>query len=257
MPFIEVRNASLSYASRGSARERVDVLDNLSLSVDKDEFVCIFGPNGCGKTSILNIIAGLATPDSGTIAIDGKPPGKTRTSFIFQNFQDTLLPWLTCLGNLTFPLELRGVSKAAARRKAIEYLEGVRSELPIDRYPYQLSGGQKQLLAIHRALLFQPGLFLLDEPFNSLDYDMRTTMEDQLLAILVDRRVATLFVSHEVDEAIYLSDRVIVLSRRPAKVVADIRVELKRPRDQSVVRTDGFSKIKRDVLTAFGEGCRQ
>jgi len=257
MAYIEIKNVCKSYLIQGNTAERLEVLKNLNLSIEKEEFVSIFGPNGCGKTTLLNLIAGLLPPDKGEITIGGAPPGKIKTSFIFQNFEETLLPWRTCLDNIAFPLEVNGMSRKEARKKAMAYLDKIGAELPLNQFPYQLSGGQKQLLAIYRALIFQPELFLLDEPFNALDYDMRTLMEGKLLSIWETNRITTLFVSHEIDEAIYLSDRVIVLSSRPAQVVADIRIGLGRPRTLEMLRTKEFSEIRNRVLSAFREGYKK
>jgi len=257
MAYIEIKNICKSYPVQGSTTEKLEVLRNLNLSIEKEEFVCIFGPNGSGKTTLLNLVAGLLPPDKGKITISGNPPGKVKSSFIFQNFEETLLPWRTCLDNIAFPLEVNEMSRKEARKKIVAYLDKTQAELPLNQFPYQLSGGQKQLLVIYRALIFQPKLFLLDEPFNALDYDMRTSMEEKLLSIWGDNRITTLFVSHEVDEAIYLSDRVIVLSCLPAEIIADIKVDLKRPRTLEVLKTEEYSELRNSILSAFREGYRR
>jgi NitT/TauT family transport system ATP-binding protein len=251
---ITLDGVSVSYATREPPLRKVEVLRGFDLVVNEGEFVCIFGPNGCGKTTILNLIAGLLKPELGSVSVGGVPAGKARVSYVFQNAGDTLLPWRTSLSNLALPLEAHGVAASEALAKARSYVESEQVALPPKRFPYQLSGGQRQLLALHRALVCPPDVFLLDEPFSGFDYDVRTDMEDKLLSIWEKRRTATVFVSHEVEEAIYLSDRVIVLSRLPATVVADVRVPLSRPRRQEVVGTTAFADIQSQVLAAFRRG---
>lgn len=256
MPFIELRNVSKAFET-GSDHSTVEVLQGFSMSVGSQEIVSMFGPNGCGKTTILNLVAGLVCPDGGTATVAGLPPGRLRTAFIFQNFQQTLLPWRTCLGNLSFPLEMHGMRRERARHEAVKFLEAVRIVLPLRKYPYQLSGGQQQLLALCRALVSQPELLLLDEPFGALDYDRRTEMEDALLRLLADTKVTALLVSHEVDEAIYLADRVLVLGASPTRVVADIPVDLPKPRTMDVLKSDRFSQLRKDIILSFREGRAQ
>lgn len=253
MSYISIKGAKKTYAP-GKGQEELKVLDGFDLSVGKDQFVSLFGPNGCGKSTILNIISGLTMIEGGIVLIGGRQPGEAKTSFVFQNFQETLLPWRTCLGNIAFPLEITGTPYHKARITARNFVSSLGIDLPLKKFPYQLSGGQKQLLVLCRALVFEPELLLMDEPFSALDYDRRTQMEDQLLKLIDGKRVSTVFVSHEVDEAVFLADRVLVLSKTPTKIVADIPVGIPRPRDLSVLKTKEFSIAREAVLSAFRRG---
>lgn len=230
-----------------------EVIDNISLIVNKGEFVSIFGPNGCGKTTLLNIIAGLLEMDQGKISIDDKPLHKARIGYIFQNYRDSLFPWLKNIDNLAFPLELQGVPKKKRQKIATEFMDKLGLEIPLNTYPYQLSGGQQQLLAIVRALLFNPDVLLMDEPFGSLDYTTRYYIRDRLLDLWDRTKVTILLVSHDIDEAIYLADRVTLLSKRPAKIVEILDANFQRPRNASLLERDEFFVLKAKALHIFKE----
>lgn len=246
--FLVIDSISKSYKTKEHTKQ---ILDKLSFQVEKGCFVTIFGPNGCGKTTLFNLIAGLVEPDTNIITVDGKPTKKSRISFMFQNSSDTLLPWRTCLENIAFPLELNGIRKSERIEKVNTLLTSLNIDIPLYQYPYQCSGGQKQLVAIARALIQNPDLLLMDEPFSALDYERRLEMENKLLDIFSKTKVTTLLISHDIDEAVYLSDKIIIFSKMPARVEGEVVVNLPRPRKQDIMETTEFYNIRTEVLRKF------
>jgi NitT/TauT family transport system ATP-binding protein len=225
-------------------------IDNLNLSVAEDEFVCILGPSGCGKTTVLRLIAGLDTPTSGEIFEDGKKvmgPGPDR-GMVFQEFD--LFPWRTVMKNVEFGLEIKGVPKEERRRIAQKFIDLVNLEGFEDAYPKELSGGMKQRVGIARALANEPNVLLMDEPFGSLDAQTRNIMQKELLRICEKTILTIIFVTHSVDEAVYLADRIVVLTARPGSVKSIIPIELPHPRDRA---GEEFAKIRHEVLNVLEE----
>lgn len=216
-------------------------VSSFSLEVDSGSFVCVVGPSGCGKSSILNAVAGLVPCSAGTLLIDGHPVvgcGPDR-AVVFQ--EPSLLPWRTVMRNVAYGLELRGDRKADARAQAQKMIDLVGLNGFEDRYPAQLSGGMKQRVNLARALAMEPEVLLLDEPFASLDAQTRTVMQTELLRIWEASRTTALFVTHQIDEAVLLGDRVVVLSEGPGSVVAaEIPVGLPRPRSALITREPEF-----------------
>lgn len=229
MPKLEVRDASLSILEDGS---RTEIINKINFSVEDGEFVCIIGPSGCGKTTLLQILAGLQRPSSGKILLDNREivEPTPRIGLVFQHY--ALFPWRTVAENIEFGLELRGDGErtgddVAARMIGFLGLEGFENA-----YPYQLSGGMKQRVAIARALAMDPDVLLMDEPFAALDAQTRRLMQAELLRIQQKTKKTIVYVTHNVQEAVYFADRVIVLSDRPARIVADVRIGAKKPRSQ-------------------------
>ena len=250
--YLRVENLSKSFPSDQRGRKsKVEVIDNISFDVGKDEFVTFFGPNGCGKTTLLFLICGVLSPNDGRISINGKEPEESKMGFIFQNYRDSLYPWRRNIDNIAFPLEIQGLSLNKRHEKTRQYLKNLGISIVEKSYPYQLSGGQQQLVAISRALINEPELLLMDEPFGSLDYQTRMFMQDKLLEIWNSTKTTIVFVSHEVDEAVYLSDRIFVLSERPAKIMGIIQNNLPRPRKQELQRTENFHELRSKVLDLF------
>jgi len=250
--YIEIRDISKSYSDANDGD--IQVLDSLSLDIRQGEFVALFGPNGCGKTTLLNIIAGLIDYDHGSISIDGKEPAESRIGFVFQNYIDSLFPWLKNVDNIGFSLD----SSYGAKKRRRNYVEEFVREmglgsLPLHKYPYQCSGGQQQLVALVRELIYKPEVLLMDEPFVSLDYDRRITQQQSLLKSWEKTNATILFISHELDEAIYLSDRLFLLSQRPAKIVATYEITLPRPRKIEMLGQEEFFKLKVPILRQFME----
>jgi NitT/TauT family transport system ATP-binding protein len=231
--------------------KELKVLAGMNLRAEDGEFVSFFGPNGCGKTTLLLIVAGIEQADAGEIRINGKPPEESRAGFVFQNFHESLFPWKTVAENVEFALEARGVGGEEKKKMAAEYLSQVNLVEHAHKYPYQLSGGLRQLTAIARALAFEPDFFLMDEPFSALDYQTRLFMEEEILKIWKRTGKTFLFVSHDVDEAVFLSDRVVVFSRRPARVKKIVEVDLPRPRTLKTRLRKEFFEKRNEVLEAF------
>jgi NitT/TauT family transport system ATP-binding protein len=223
----------------------LEVIKDLNLKVADDEFVSFIGPSGCGKTTILRLIAGLEEPTSGEIYEDDslvESPGSDR-GVVFQEF--ALFPWRTVIKNIEFGLEMKGIPKEKRREIALEFIDLVNLEGFEDAYPKELSGGMKQRVGIARALANDPDVLLMDEPFGSLDAQTRNIMQRELLRIWQKRSKTVIFVTHSVDEALYLSDRVIVLTARPATVKKDFKIDLPRPRDRA---GEDFAKMRHALL---------
>ena len=226
---IEISDVSLVYDTPGG---KVPGVKDVSIRIDASEFVCIVGPSGCGKSTLLNIIAGFLTPAAGEIRIGGKAVtghGMDR-GVVFQDFAQ-LFPWRTALGNVAFGLEMKGVAKAERDAIAREQLRLVKLEKFTASYPHHLSGGMQQRVAIARALAYNPAVLLMDEPFAALDALTRDDMQRLLAEVWRETRKTVIYVTHNVAEAVYLADRVIVMSPHPGTVKADIRIPLDRPRD--------------------------
>ncbi|MBZ3935275.1 ABC transporter ATP-binding protein [Methanimicrococcus blatticola] len=208
-------------------------LKDINLSVKNGEFVTILGPSGCGKTTLLRIIAGLETYSSGTATLDGElitGPGPKR-GMVFQEY--SLFPWKTVLGNVMFGPLMQNFSKDEAEAKAMTYLNLVGLSEFKNSYPYELSGGMKQRVAIARALANEPEIILMDEPFGALDAQTRNNLQNELLRIWQEEKRTIIFVTHSVDEAVFLSDRIVILSKRPGTIKKIIEVSIPRPRDRT------------------------
>jgi len=216
----------------------IKALSDVSLSVRENEFISIIGPSGCGKTTLLKIIDGLIPYDSGKIVIDGKPvtaPGPDR-AVVFQSF--ALLPWRTVLANVEFSLELRQLPKEERAKTARDYLKRVGLTDFENHYPHELSGGMQQRAGLARALAVNPAILLMDEPFGAVDAQTRQLLQEELLELWQRERKTVIFVTHSMDEAVYLSDRVVVMTPRPGKVAEILDVPLPRPRVSEEVRRD-------------------
>lgn len=224
---VVVENVSKTFSHKGKPLE---VLHDVSFTVEEGEFVCLLGPTGCGKSTIIHLIAGLEKPSTGRILVDGKPitgPDATRT-VVFQ--EAALFPWLSVLGNVEFGLQIARVPQPRRRDRAMEYLRLVHLSRFVHAYPHQLSGGMKQRVAIARALALQPEILLLDEPFAALDAQTRAVLQNELLEIWELARPTILFVTHNVREATGLADRVYVISSRPGQIRDTQTITVPRPR---------------------------
>ncbi len=228
-------------------------LNETTFQVKDGEFVCILGPSGCGKSTILRIIAGLEQPSSGQVLMDGKKikePGPDR-GMVFQAY--TLYPWLTVEDNISFGLRLNGTSAADYRKKAQHYIELIGLKGFEKHYPIQISGGMQQRVAIARALANDPEIMLMDEPFGALDAQTRTIMQEILMKAWEKSYKTILFVTHDVEEAIFLADTVYVMTARPGRLKEVIPINLPRPRDYSIKSTPEFLKIKGELLGLIRE----
>ena len=198
--------------------DNLKVLENISFDVKDNEFITILGPNGCGKTTLLKAISGIINY-KGDVLINNKPPKDSKIGFVFQSYSDSLLPWRTVIDNISFPLELKNISKEKRYNIVKSFLKNTILEKFIDYYPYQISGGMQQLTNIARALIFDPEVLLLDEPFSSLDEDVKKQAYTGLLKFLQHKKVTTILVTHNYEEAKILSKKIIKLSNRPAKIM--------------------------------------
>jgi NitT/TauT family transport system ATP-binding protein len=233
---LEVRGVRKAYG------ETVAIAD-LSFRVEAAEFVCIVGPSGCGKTTLMKCISGLLATSAGEVILHGEritaPP--PQMALVFQEYGRSLFPWMSVRQNVIFPLRRKGLPAPEQRRLSEESLEAVGLTGFADHYPWQLSGGMQQRVAIARALAYQPEILLMDEPFASVDAQTRADLEDLLLRVWQEFKVTVLFVTHDIDESIYLADRVLVLAPRPTRVQESISVAIARPRDQ--VETKGLPQF--------------
>ncbi|HEX5451946.1 MAG TPA: ABC transporter ATP-binding protein, partial [Candidatus Limnocylindrales bacterium] len=224
-------------------------IDDLSTSVGPGEFVSIVGPSGCGKSTFLNIVDGLITPTAGTIELDGIPiaAAASRRSMVFQ--EASLFPWFTVQRNVGYGLECAKVRRQEAEARIAPLISMVGLRGFESHYPHELSGGMQQRVNLARALAVDPEILLMDEPFASLDAQTREIMQSELLGIWEQTRKMVLFITHQIDEAVYLSDRVVVMSARPGRLIADIAVPLPRPRPLAIKRDPAFVAIVDQVWT--------
>jgi NitT/TauT family transport system ATP-binding protein len=247
MAHIEVRNVSLTYDTPAG---EVPAVAGVSFEIETSEFLCLVGPSGCGKSTLLNVIAGFVAPTAGELRIAGKPVsghGLDR-GVVFQDFAQ-LFPWRTALGNVTFGLEMKGMGKAEREAIALEQLKLVKLEKFAAAYPHHLSGGMQQRVAIARALAYNPGVLLMDEPFAALDALTRDDMQRLLAEVWRKTRKTVVYVTHNVAEAVYLADRVLVMTPHPGMVKSEVRIALPRPRDPLSVE---FLQYQKSLLRHLG-----
>jgi ABC-type nitrate/sulfonate/bicarbonate transport system ATPase subunit len=239
--------------ARGKARATIDALSPIDLDVAENDFITILGPSGCGKSTLLRIVAGLDTPSEGSVLLDGRPirsPGPDR-GMVFQSY--TLFPWLDVRDNICFGLRERGVSLAVQHQRAAFFIERVGLKGFEHHYPKQLSGGMQQRTALARALANDPEILLLDEPFGALDNQTRVLMQELLLGIWEQDRKTILFVTHDVDEAIFMANRVVVFTARPGRIKTELAIDLPHPRHYTVKTTARFADYKATLTEAIRE----
>lgn len=247
---IQLRNIRKAFRANDTD-EGVAVLDNIDLEVPSGAIAAIFGPNGCGKTTLLNIAAGIETADFGEVTLERHSPERLNIGYVFQNYRDTLLPWATALDNVAFGLRAQGRPVDRARQEAAAFLDKQAANLPRANYAYQLSLGQQQTAALLRTLMQKPANLLLDEPFSALDHKARFRMQETVTMAIRASGAAALFVSHDIDECLYLSQELILLSRRPARVLQRFRVPFPYPRQPELLASAEFAALRREVVAAF------
>jgi len=248
MPHIEIRDVTLVYDTPAGP---VTGVDRASFAIEQSEFVCIVGPSGCGKSTLLNIIAGFLKPTGGEIRIGGAPVtghGMDR-GVVFQDFAQ-LFPWRTALGNVEFGLEMKGIGKEEREKIARQQLKLVKLEKFVESYPHHLSGGMQQRVAIARALAYNPAVLLMDEPFAALDALTRDDMQRLLAEVWRETRKTVIYVTHNVAEAVYLADRVVVMTPHPGRVKTEVPIKLARPRDPLSVE---FLDYQKQLLGQLGQ----
>jgi len=232
----------------------IPVLDDVSFAVADLEFVAIVGPSGCGKSTFLRIVDGLIDPDGGEVRLNGTPvrgPGHGR-GMVFQGFD--LFPWRTALENVEFGLEMGDVPRKERRERAQRWIERVGLRGFENSYPHQLSGGMQQRVGIARALAIEPEVLLMDEPFGALDVQTRDLLQDELLDIWQHERKTVLFVTHSIEEAVYLADRVLIFTPRPARVERTLQVPFARPRTEDVKSCSSFVELRREIWQSLKHG---
>ena len=253
MPILEVQSLSKSYRQAGG--ETTVAIGNLTCAVEAGEFVSFVGPSGCGKTTLLMSIAGLLAPTSGKVIVNGKevsgPPANL--VLLFQEYNKSLFAWRSVLGNVRFGVDARGDRNAEGEARARKLIELVGLKGFEKHYPWELSGGMQQRVAIARALAYEPQVLLMDEPFGALDALTRLELEDLLLRLWAELKTTILFITHDIEEAIYLSDRIWVLSRRPSHIVQEIAIDFARPRHQVNSRAEKrFMEIRNEIYRQIG-----
>ena len=240
---ISFEHVSKAFAGNGG-RAPTQAIDGMDFAIAEREFVCLVGPSGCGKTTVLRIAAGLVAPDTGRVTISGVPvqrPGPDR-AMVFQHA--TLLPWADVLTSVAFGLELRGVAKAEREARARDLIRTVGLEGFERHYPRQLSGGMQQRVGLARALAVDPDILLMDEPFAAVDAQTRRSLQDELLRLHVATRKTVLFVTHDIDEAVRLGDRVLLMTPRPGRIQETVAVSLPRPRPTDLDTNPGATRLK-------------
>ncbi|BEP37693.1 ABC transporter ATP-binding protein [Variovorax sp. V59] len=233
------------------------IYDNFDLDIPKGKIVSVFGPNGCGKSTLINMIAGILPCDSGQILFEGKEARETRIGYVFQNYREAVFPWLRAIDNIRYPLQYLNLSKVEQQSRMDRLMESFDVKLDLQRYPYQMSGGQQQLVSIMRALVVDPEVLFLDEPFSALDYEMVMFLRERLQKVLVERRTTTLLVSHDLDEAVLLADEVLLLTKRPTRVAENLPFDVARPRTADTTITPAFIATKTRALDVFQREVRK
>src|ERR1700676_5602998 len=233
------------------------IYDKFDLDIPRGELISIFGPNGCGKSTLINIIAGLVPADAGQGLVDGMLITEIKFGYVFQNYREALFPWLRAFDNICYPLKIMKVPLEERRARTEKLVARLGVKLNLDLFPYQMSGGQQQLVSIMRALVVEPEILFLDEPFSALDYEMTLFMREQLQRIFVETSTTTVLVSHDLEEAVYLSDYILLLSRHPARAVEFVPYEAPRPRTLKSMSEADFISTKAHCLEIFQREVRK
>jgi len=243
-PVITIRGLSKSFND-------TVIYDKFDLDLPQGEFISIFGPNGCGKSTLINMISGLMPVDAGQVLFDGQTIQETRLSYVFQNYRDALFPWLRAIDNIHYPLKLMGLSRRERDQRVEQLLADFGVKIDLNSYPYMLSGGQQQTVSILRALVTNPEVLFLDETFSALDYEMTLFMREQLQRMFMKTKTTTLLVSHDLEEAVQLANHVLLLTRRPTRVADFVDIDLPWPRNTESVIDPRFVALKSHCLAVF------
>jgi NitT/TauT family transport system ATP-binding protein len=249
-PHVTVRGLSKRF-------DQAVIYDKFDLDIPRGELISVFGPNGCGKSTLINMIAGLIPLDEGQVLFDGMLLSEIKFGYVFQNYREALFPWLRAFDNIAYPLKLKGVSKSARDAQVEKLVARLGVRIDLAKYPYQMSGGQQQLVSIMRALIVEPEILFLDEPFSALDYEMTLFMREQLQKLFMETKTTTVLVSHDLEEAVYLADRVLLLSRHPARVADFVRYDGERPRTDATLSDPEFVRMKAHCLEIFQREVRR
>jgi NitT/TauT family transport system ATP-binding protein len=249
-PHVTIRGLSKRFSD-------ATIYDNFDFDIPRGKLMSVFGPNGCGKSTLINMIAGLFPVDAGEILFDGQPISKIRFGYVFQNYREALFPWLRAKDNIAYPLKVMGVPNAERAARVEKSVANLNVKIDLNLYPYQMSGGQQQLVSIMRALIVEPEILFLDEPFSALDYEMTLFMREQLQRVFMETATTTVLVSHDLEEAVYLSDRILLLSRHPARAVDFVHYDAVRPRTLKTMSEADFISVKAHCLDVFQREVRK
>jgi NitT/TauT family transport system ATP-binding protein len=249
-PHVTIRGLSKRF-------DKAVIYDNFDLDIPRGELISVFGPNGCGKSTLINMIAGLIPPDAGEILFDGMRLAEIKFGYVFQNYREALFPWMRAFDNIAYPLKMMKIERAERRVRTERLVARLGIKLDLNRYPYQMSGGQQQLVSIMRALVVEPEILFLDEPFSALDYEMTLFMREQLQKLFMESGTTMVLVSHDLEEAVYLADRVLLLSRHPARVADFTPVGVARPRTDATLSDPEFVRLKAHCLDVFQREVRR
>jgi NitT/TauT family transport system ATP-binding protein len=233
------------------------IYDSFDLDIPRGELISVFGPNGCGKSTLINMIAGLVPPDAGEILFDGMKLADIKFGYVFQNYREALFPWLRAFDNIAYPLKLMKIAPPEQKMRTERLVARLGITLDLNLYPYQMSGGQQQLVSIMRALVVDPEILFLDEPFSALDYEMTLFMRETLQKLFLESRTTMVLVSHDLEEAVYLADRVLLLSRHPARVADFPLIGVVRPRTDATLSDPEFVRLKAHCLDVFQREVRR
>ena len=243
---LEIKNVTKSfYRNEGKQSTLINAIENINLAVNNGEFVCLVGPSGCGKSTLLNILAGLDNPTKGQVVLNGRPVTGTGPDKIMVFQENALFPWMKVIDNVEFGLKIAKVEKIKRREIAMQYLEMMQLKKFAEAYVYQLSGGMKQRVSIARALVLDPEVLLMDEPFAALDSQTRDLLLVELQLIWAKTNKTIIFVTHNIIESVCLGDRVVVFTNRPGKIKKDIKIDYRRPR---LTEDDNLKDFQRQVL---------
>lgn len=230
---------------------------NFDLDLPRGKVITFFGPNGCGKSTLINLICGLIRPDAGEVLFDGKTLRETVIGYVFQNYRDALFPWLSARDNILYPLKIARWSKRKSEDRIEELVAEFGVQFDLKRYPYEFSGGQQQLISIMRALAPRPEVVFLDEPFSALDYEATLFIRDKLQEVFQKEAVTTIVVSHDLEEAVYLADYVYLLTKRPTRLAEVVPFDEARPRTAATLSEAAFVSTKRRCLEIFQREVRR
>lgn len=225
--------------------------ENFDLDIPRGKIVSIFGPNGCGKSTLINMISGLMPYDQGEILFDGKTLKETKISYVFQNYRDALFPWMSAWDNIAYPLKRAGLPKAEVEKWVDELVQLFEIRFNLKLYPYELSGGQQQTICIMRALATKPEVMFLDEPFSALDFEMTLFIREKLQEASLAMGTTMLIVSHDLEDAVFLADQILLLTRRPTRIAELIDFNLPKPRQPEATSDPEFIRVKAHALAVF------
>ncbi|QZZ18982.1 ABC transporter ATP-binding protein [Leptothermofonsia sichuanensis E412] len=231
--------------------------EDFHLDLANNQLVSIFGPNGCGKSTLINMISGLMPFDQGQVLIHGKPIRRARIGYVFQNYRDSMFPWLSAYDNIAYPLRIKGSPEQECRDRVERMIDLFNIRLDLKRYPYSFSGGQQQLISILRALVADPEVLFLDEPFSALDFEMTLFVREKLQEIFMATSIPMLMVVHNLEEAVYLADTILLLSKRPTHLVEAVPFQASRPRTLETLSSPEFIEVSRHCLDIFRQEMRK